>query len=443
MISQALTELQWVAVLCGSYGLGLAGRGWTEGKRHTAYYLGVITYSLMAVYSAYQGPFYHWERSGFTRTGLAPFRAMGTLENPNALGGLVACALVVLLVQNVKKHLVIRMTTGATLALVLLLCESRSAIIASCVGLAVTSLLALTRRRASQKNRNVSSIKMFSMLFAVCLIVMSVFSKLVDTFEADYESGRGAAVGAGIDKYLTADMFTKFFGGGFRFSSYIDPLTRAWITPHNSYVGLLADIGVIGSLLMLATLGVHLRRSFKQALWPAVAITVVIAVHSWSEEFLYSVLYVSALGWSIGATEAYTWRRGSIERSGTSQRTPDVRVTLNVLPGGVSADCHRAWEQESKLPGLCQLPDNEPGSSARMVLGLRVGPDTRCPAKVSRMEISFTVVIPTFNRKDLVLRTIKSAYETRWPGLEVVVVDDASSDGTRETIVHFRSAAFI
>lgn len=49
--------------------------------------------------------------------------------------------------------------------------------------------------------------------------------------------------------------------------------------------------------------------------------------------------------------------------------------------------------------------------------------------------MTFTVVIPTFNREHLVLRTIRSVYQTNWPELEIIVVDDASTDGTSAAII--------
>jgi len=60
--------------------------------------------------------------------------------------------------------------------------------------------------------------------------------------------------------------------------------------------------------------------------------------------------------------------------------------------------------------------------------------------------MDFTVVIPTFNRKELVLRAVQSAYDTQWAGIEIIVVDDGSTDGTEELVkemfpevVYFRS----
>ena len=50
------------------------------------------------------------------------------------------------------------------------------------------------------------------------------------------------------------------------------------------------------------------------------------------------------------------------------------------------------------------------------------------------MPATSTVVIPTFNRKQMVLGTIRSVYATNWPELEVIVVDDASTDETGAAI---------
>ncbi|HZB88542.1 MAG TPA: glycosyltransferase family 2 protein [Terracidiphilus sp.] len=50
------------------------------------------------------------------------------------------------------------------------------------------------------------------------------------------------------------------------------------------------------------------------------------------------------------------------------------------------------------------------------------------------MDIS--VVVPTYNRRDLVLRTLRTVFDQDWPasGFEVVVVSDGSSDGTVDAL---------
>ena len=45
-----------------------------------------------------------------------------------------------------------------------------------------------------------------------------------------------------------------------------------------------------------------------------------------------------------------------------------------------------------------------------------------------------SVVIPTFNRADIVVKCVRSVLDTAWPDLEVVVVDDCSTDNTQEAL---------
>jgi len=45
-----------------------------------------------------------------------------------------------------------------------------------------------------------------------------------------------------------------------------------------------------------------------------------------------------------------------------------------------------------------------------------------------------SVIIPTYNRADLIGHTIKSALNQSWQNLEIIVVDDASTDDTRTVV---------
>ena len=45
-----------------------------------------------------------------------------------------------------------------------------------------------------------------------------------------------------------------------------------------------------------------------------------------------------------------------------------------------------------------------------------------------------SVIIPTYNRGDMVVRCVKSVLAADWEDLEVIVVDDCSPDDTRERI---------
>ena len=46
--------------------------------------------------------------------------------------------------------------------------------------------------------------------------------------------------------------------------------------------------------------------------------------------------------------------------------------------------------------------------------------------------MQFSVVIPTFNRRELLVATLDSVWAQRFTDFQVIVVDDGSSDGTRE-----------
>ena len=45
-----------------------------------------------------------------------------------------------------------------------------------------------------------------------------------------------------------------------------------------------------------------------------------------------------------------------------------------------------------------------------------------------------SVIVPTFNRAHLIGRTLRSVLAQSYPALEVIVVDDGSTDDTRATI---------
>ena len=53
------------------------------------------------------------------------------------------------------------------------------------------------------------------------------------------------------------------------------------------------------------------------------------------------------------------------------------------------------------------------------------------------VELGLSVVIPNHNYANYVGAAIQSALEVRWPKVEVIVVDDGSTDGSFEVIKAF------
>jgi glycosyltransferase involved in cell wall biosynthesis len=49
-----------------------------------------------------------------------------------------------------------------------------------------------------------------------------------------------------------------------------------------------------------------------------------------------------------------------------------------------------------------------------------------------------SIIIPTYNRKDLLERAIKSVLTQTFLNWELIIVDDGSTDGTRDLVENFQ-----
>jgi glycosyltransferase involved in cell wall biosynthesis len=56
---------------------------------------------------------------------------------------------------------------------------------------------------------------------------------------------------------------------------------------------------------------------------------------------------------------------------------------------------------------------------------------------IKHNSIQFSAVIPTYNREKLIERTVESALQQSCPPVEIIVVDDGSSDSTKQRLSHF------
>ncbi len=102
-----------------------------------------------------------------------------------------------------------------------------------------------------------------------------------------------------------------------------------------------------------------------------------------------------------------------------------------------------------ELRGQVVTPDAVEASALRAALDRRPAlsvPDVR-PAPVWPMAAAspaigaaprISVIIPTYNRADLVERAVQSALNQTWPASEIIVVDDGSRDNTRAVLAPFR-----
>ena len=54
-----------------------------------------------------------------------------------------------------------------------------------------------------------------------------------------------------------------------------------------------------------------------------------------------------------------------------------------------------------------------------------------------------TVIIPTYNREKYVSRAIESAQHQLYKNIEIIVVDDGSTDNTAEVVKQFKDVKYI
>lgn len=50
-----------------------------------------------------------------------------------------------------------------------------------------------------------------------------------------------------------------------------------------------------------------------------------------------------------------------------------------------------------------------------------------------------SVIIPTFNRRELVQEALASVVQQSWPNIEIIVIDDGSTDGTFESLTNWQN----
>jgi glycosyltransferase involved in cell wall biosynthesis len=87
-----------------------------------------------------------------------------------------------------------------------------------------------------------------------------------------------------------------------------------------------------------------------------------------------------------------------------------------------------------------QYDENNPTIPQRIIAIVRFKADSPIPhfaQAVKKKQDLVSIVIPTYNRADLISESIDSALNQTYPAVEVIVIDDGSTDNTREVIAKY------
>jgi hypothetical protein len=301
----ALNELQWlvylIAPLLMAWDVGPSGANYIVKALLAC--LGIE--SVLAVISSFTGPMYEYVVLWYgPRFGTSVYRAVGTMDSTNSLGGLLAFGALVCLfapaaVLPVRRSLiVIGLLAGVILS------QSKSAFFSLLISFVVISVV-------GSRWRLMSTRELWTMIGsqALALILVSgVFyfygDAVADNMSQDYAE-RAALSERVIDKIAEFDPVQTLFGVGFHGVDFVNPSTGAWITAHNSYINLLADLGVCGFLLVVCLFVVMVVIIFRSRQWYLLAGLLGLFLHFVTEAFLYAPLFVMTIGTLYGVTCVY------------------------------------------------------------------------------------------------------------------------------------------
>lgn len=188
-----------------------------------------------------------------------------------------------------------RIILAACLACAVVLSQSKSAFFSVIIVYIAVSIFSFGWRRFALR-KLLSTAGMQLLVLAGAGVVFSLYGDAVlDNISTDYVD-RTALSERALSNIAEYDWAELLLGRGFHGVDFINPNTGAWITAHNSYINLLADLGIIGSLLMATLFIVLLWTLAADREWHLLAGMLGLVLHFVTEAFLYAPLFVMTLG---------------------------------------------------------------------------------------------------------------------------------------------------
>lgn len=256
--------------------------------------------AVLAVISSFTGPIYEYVVLWYgPRFGTDVYRAVGTTDSTNTLGGLMAFGALVCMFAPSVAMPVRRWLLLATLLAAVVFSQSKSAFFSVLISLTVVGALSL-RWRVRRTSDWLKTVGVQAFALALFGGVFYVYGDAVlQNVVQDY-GDRTALSERVIAEIMRFDWAQALFGVGFHGVDYINPSTGVWITAHDSYINLAADLGLCGFLLVVSLLTVLAFTLLRQRQWHLAAGLLGLLLHFFTEAFLYAPLLVMTLGTLYG-----------------------------------------------------------------------------------------------------------------------------------------------
>ncbi len=305
-----------------------------SGEIHKTYkifsYFGVI-FTFAVIISVWTGPFYQHQTIYVSKNWQdIPIRqGIGFMEGGSGAGAvlIVFCLFFFIIYRRYHR---IGLFWGIIAFIALITTLSRSAvfsfIIGSIIYLFIACMRSIKRGRILRKTvfmvfEGISAVIIITLIWEGILLCFANRSILKDTMvsigsgfallrseiaQGDIET-RKEIWHESIDKWGNSTIRERILGNGFRSHGNISDDLVAWSTPHNVYIALLIDFGLIGFLLFIFPLLLfvitHTIRflSGKESAAQRFALVVIMCLlmHNFTETFFYSPILMSLLLLSI------------------------------------------------------------------------------------------------------------------------------------------------